>query len=144
MVAGVVAITLIAVGLQYWPRNRAIAPDSLNDSGLAVALDSNGVVQGLGDASGLERDQVSLVLKDRALPLGPVQAVTESAETEYRIRQLRASRHPSHLLMAVIFARESLYPQAESELQILARENPGSALVQSLEKSISVQNAGRK
>ena len=45
-----------------------------------------------------------------------------------RIAQLRASAHPSHLLIAILCAHEGLQAEEAKELQILAAENPGLKL----------------
>lgn len=50
-----------------------------------------------------------------------------------RLAELRNSPRPSHLLAAVICAREGLRDEAADEMQVLARENPDSPLVRSLQ-----------
>lgn len=52
-----------------------------------------------------------------------------------RLEQLRTSARPSHLLAAVLCAREGLRDEAAKELQALARENPDSTLIGSLQGS---------
>ena len=50
-----------------------------------------------------------------------------------RLEQLRTSARPSHLLAAVLCAREGMREEAAKEVQALAQENPDSKLVGSLQ-----------
>jgi hypothetical protein len=67
-----------------------------------------------------------------APPAPPARFEIAGAQVAARIEQLRAAPHPSHLLAAVICAREGLPDDAAKEIQALARENPDSLLVRSL------------
>lgn len=70
-----------------------------------------------------------------APPAPPAKFGIVSAETANRLERLRSEPHASHLLMAVICAREGLRSEAADEIRKLAQENPDSALVRSLEAS---------
>jgi hypothetical protein len=50
-----------------------------------------------------------------------------------RLEKLRTAPRPSHLLAAVLCAREGLRDEAAKEIQILGRENPCSPLIGSLQ-----------
>jgi hypothetical protein len=56
-----------------------------------------------------------------------------------RLQQLRTSPRSSHLLAAVLCAREGLRDEAAQEIAILARENPGSPLIGSLQSAPPVR-----
>lgn len=68
-----------------------------------------------------------------APPAQPARFEIAGAQTAARLEQLRASPRPSHLLAAVLCAQEGLREEAAKEMQALARENPDSPLVGSLE-----------
>jgi hypothetical protein len=59
-----------------------------------------------------------------------------SQDLANRIGELRASDHPSHLLIAAICAHEGLREEASKEIQMLGGENPGSALIDNLKSSL--------
>jgi len=63
-----------------------------------------------------------------APPAPPARFEIASAQIAARLQQLRASPQPSHLLAAILSAREGLRDEARRELQSLARENPDSPL----------------
>jgi hypothetical protein len=71
-----------------------------------------------------------------APPAPPARFEIAGAEVAGRIEMLRALPRPSHLLLAVICAREGLRDDAAKELQELARANPDSPLVRSLSGSL--------
>lgn len=74
-----------------------------------------------------------------APPAPPARFEIASERIAGRLEQLRASPKPSHLLAAVLCAREGLREEASKELQMLARENPDSPLVESLQTSPAVR-----
>jgi hypothetical protein len=70
-----------------------------------------------------------------APPAPPARFAIAGEAIAARIGQLRTSPQPSHLLAAVLCAREGLRDEAAAETQILARENPGSPLMGKLAAS---------
>ncbi len=68
-----------------------------------------------------------------APPAPPARFEIAGEQIAASLEGIRNSPHPSHLLAATLCAREGLKQEAAAELQALARENPGSALVESLE-----------
>jgi hypothetical protein len=68
-----------------------------------------------------------------APPAPPARFEIVAERIAERLAELRNSPRPSHLLAAVICAREGLRDEAADELQVLARENPDSPLVRSLQ-----------
>ncbi len=69
-----------------------------------------------------------------APPAPPARFEIAAAAVAARLEQLRASPQPSHLLAAVLCAREGLREEAAKEIQALALENPESPLPASLER----------
>ena len=67
-----------------------------------------------------------------APPAPPARFEIAGEQIALRLEQLRSSPLPHHLLAAVLCARAGLREEAAAELDVLARENPGSALIQSL------------
>ena len=74
-----------------------------------------------------------------APPAPPARFEIAGERIAARLEQLRKSPRPSHLLMAVICAREGLRDETAKEMQSLARENPDSALVRSLRTSLAAR-----
>jgi len=74
-----------------------------------------------------------------APPAPPARFEIASEQIAARLREIRQGPKPSHLLAAVLCAREGLGAEAEMELQALARENPDSALIGSLLASLGRQ-----
>ncbi len=70
-----------------------------------------------------------------APPAPPATFELADAQTAARIEQLRSGPQPSHLLAAILCAQAGLREDAVQELQALARENPDSKLVGSLENA---------
>jgi hypothetical protein len=70
-----------------------------------------------------------------APPQPPARLEIASATAAQRIEQLRATPRYSHLLAAAICAHEGLISETAKELAALQQENPGSPIVQSLEKN---------
>jgi hypothetical protein len=70
-----------------------------------------------------------------APPAPPARFEIVSDRIAARLEELRNSPRPSHLLAAVICAREGLRDEADDEMQILVRENPDSPLVRRLQAS---------
>lgn len=70
-----------------------------------------------------------------APPAPPARFEIAGEQIAARIEQLRSSPQPSHLLVAILCAREGLREEAAKEMQALARENPDSKLVGSLQGS---------
>lgn len=68
-----------------------------------------------------------------APPDPPAEFRIVPSDVAARIEQLRASDRPSHLLIAVLCARAGLRDEAQREIAALARENPASPLVRSLQ-----------
>lgn len=68
-----------------------------------------------------------------APPAPPATFELADEQTAARIEQLRSGPQPSHLLAAILCAQAGLHEDAMQELQALARENPDSKLVGSLE-----------
>jgi hypothetical protein len=71
-----------------------------------------------------------------APPEPPARFEIAPAEVAARLERLRSSPRPSHLLAAILCAREGLGDEAAKELQDLRRENPESSLVQALADSL--------
>jgi len=67
-----------------------------------------------------------------APPAPPVRFEIAAAAVAARLEQLRAAPQPSHLLAAVLSAREGLREEAAKEIQILTQENPGSNVARAL------------
>lgn len=67
-----------------------------------------------------------------APPAPPARFEIAGAAVATRIGELRAAAQPPHLLIAVLAAHEGLREEAARELRLLAAENPGSPLVESL------------
>jgi hypothetical protein len=70
-----------------------------------------------------------------APPAPPARFEIAGARIAERLEQLRTSAQPSHLLAAVLCAHEGLRDEAAKEMQALARENPDSKVVGSLQGS---------
>jgi hypothetical protein len=68
-----------------------------------------------------------------APPAPPARFEIAGEQVAARVEQLRSAPHASHLLAAALCASEGLKEEAAAEMQALERENPGSALVGSLE-----------
>jgi hypothetical protein len=68
-----------------------------------------------------------------APPAPPARFQIVEAQVAARLEQLRELPRPSHLLAALLCAREGLRDEAAAELRILAEENPGSPLIASFE-----------
>jgi anti-sigma factor RsiW len=64
-----------------------------------------------------------------APPAPPARFAIAGEAIAARLAQLRKSPRPSHLLAAVLCAREGLRDEAAQEVQALVRENPGSPLI---------------
>jgi len=73
------------------------------------------------------------MLSAPAPPAPPAKFEIAEDQVAVRLEGIRSSPQPSHLLAAALCAREGLKDEAAAELQALARENPGSPLVRSLE-----------
>ena len=58
-----------------------------------------------------------------------------SEDAARRIETARAGDHPSHFVLAVLYAQEGLKDEAAAEMKQVAALNPKSALVESLERS---------
>jgi hypothetical protein len=71
-----------------------------------------------------------------AAPDPPARFEIASAEVAKRIAELRAAPRSSHLLLAVVCAREGLRAEALQELAALAAENPGVPVVEKLRNSL--------
>ncbi len=68
-----------------------------------------------------------------APPAPPARFEIAGEQIAIRLEQLRTSSQPSHLLAAILCAREGLREEAAAEMEMLARENAGSTLIQSLQ-----------
>lgn len=68
-----------------------------------------------------------------APPAPPARFEIAGEAVAARLQQLRASPQSSHLLAAVLSAREGLREEAAKELEMLAQENPGSPVVRRLQ-----------
>jgi hypothetical protein len=64
-----------------------------------------------------------------APPAPPARFAIAGEAIAVRLAQLRTSPRPSHLLAAVLCAREGLRDEAAQEVRALARENPQSPLI---------------
>jgi hypothetical protein len=64
-----------------------------------------------------------------APPAPPARFAIAGEAVAARLDELRTSPRPSHLLAAILCAREGLREEAANEMRMLARENPGSPLV---------------
>ncbi|HTA41240.1 MAG TPA: hypothetical protein VK789_02265 [Bryobacteraceae bacterium] len=71
-----------------------------------------------------------------APPHPPARFEIAGQEVANRIEELRASDHPSHLLIAAICMHQGLRDEASKEIQTLGGENPGSALIDNLKSSL--------
>jgi hypothetical protein len=78
-----------------------------------------------------------------APPAPPARFEIASAPVAARLEQLRAAPQPSHLLTAVLCAREGLREEAAKEIQILARENPDSEVARALMPAGQAQHSGQ-
>jgi hypothetical protein len=68
-----------------------------------------------------------------APPAPPARFAIAGEAIAARLAQVRTSPRPSHLLAAVLCAREGLRDEAAQEVQALAQENPGSPLIGKIE-----------
>jgi len=68
-----------------------------------------------------------------APPAPPARFAIAGEAVAARLAELRKSSQPSHLLAAVLCAREGLRDEAAQEIRELARENPGSPLIGKIE-----------
>lgn len=73
------------------------------------------------------------MLSAPAPPAPPAKFEIAEDRIAARLEGIRSSPHASHLLAAALCAHEGLKDEAAAELRILARENPDSALVRSME-----------
>jgi len=72
-----------------------------------------------------------------APPAPPARFEVAEADVAARLEQLRAAPHSSHLLIAVLCARDGLRGEAINEIGMLAKENPGSPLIANFLASLS-------
>jgi hypothetical protein len=70
-----------------------------------------------------------------APPAPPATFELADEQTAARLEQVRSGPRPSHLLAAILCAQAGLREDVAQELQALARENPDSKLVGSLESA---------
>lgn len=68
-------------------------------------------------------------------PPAVFQIIPAAAETA--INAARAGAHPSHLVLAILYAKAGLREYASSEIEELQRRNPNSAYVASLKRSLT-------
>jgi len=67
-----------------------------------------------------------------------------SEQTARTIATLREPPHPSHLLLAIAYARAGLTDDAAREMEVLKRENPSSAVVEKLDGSLERSSGALK
>ena len=133
--AAVVSIMVLLVGLAGRQKQRSTeVVASVHDAGGELKLHPDGTLTAPAGFTAEQLTVLAAVLQDRRLPAPAAPAA--SAALQEKAAATQKVNPQAHLLLAALYRKAGQTEAAKQQLEQLMRQNPDSALVRELEKSL--------